>query len=53
MTLVGTKAVFPDKTAGSIINTKGPYCWGYIQGIRPHSDKCRYFHADNVLPCAL
>ena len=51
--LIGTKAVLPDKTAGSIISNKGAHCWGYIQGICPHLDKHRYFHPGDIVPCAL
>jgi len=34
------------------ISSKSAHCWGYIQGICPHSDSCRYLHPADIVPCA-
>ena len=48
----------PDKTVVDVVidsqrsvSSKSAHCWGYIQGICPHSDTCRYLHPADVVPC--
>ena len=58
-TLGGNKPVLHDKvTSESDINqhrsvsSKSAHCWGYIQGICPHSETCKYLHPADIAPCA-
>lgn len=57
-TLSGNKSGLPDKVAIDVVNdsqrsvsSKSAHCWGYIQGICPHSDSCRYLHPADIVPC--
>lgn len=58
-TVGGSKSGLPDQTAIDVaidshrsVSSKSAHCWGYIQGICPHSDSCRYLHPADVGPCA-
>jgi hypothetical protein len=54
-TLVGSKSAFPSKTfveseEGASRSVRN--CWGYIQGICPHTDESyRCVHPTDILPC--
>jgi hypothetical protein len=57
-TLGDNKSGLPDKTAVDVdvdlrrsVSSKSAHCWGYIQGICPHSDTCRYLHPADIVPC--
>jgi hypothetical protein len=60
MTLVGSKSAVPGKTlveseadTSRSVSSRGAHCWGYIQGLCPHTDEgCRYVHPTDILPCA-
>jgi hypothetical protein len=60
-TFVGSKsAAVPGKTlvesdadASRSVSSRSAHCWGYIQGLCPHTDEgCRYVHPTDILPCA-
>lgn len=56
-TLGGNKSGLPDKTAIDVavdshrsVSSKSAHCWGYIQGICPHLDTCKYLHPADIVP---
>jgi hypothetical protein len=58
-TLGGNKYFLPDKTTVESdteprrsVSSTSAHCWGYIQGVCPHSEACKYLHPADVVPCA-
>ncbi|KAI0290365.1 hypothetical protein BC826DRAFT_1027265 [Russula brevipes] len=56
-TLVGHKPSLPDKTAAESsadpplsVSSRGAHCWGYIQGVCPHAEQCKYLHPADIVP---
>jgi len=55
-TLGGSKSGLYDTAIDVVIDprrsvsSKSAHCWGYIQGICPHSDTCRYLHPTDIVP---
>jgi hypothetical protein len=58
-TLVGNKPILEKTAAESSadpplsVSSKSAHCWGYIQGVCPHSENCKYLHPADIVPCAL
>ena len=59
LTLAGNKSVLYDKTTVEpevdlrrSVSSKSAHCWGYIQGVCPHSETCKYLHPADIVPCA-
>ncbi|KAI0290368.1 hypothetical protein BC826DRAFT_1106495 [Russula brevipes] len=56
-TLVGHKPSLPDKAAAEFrsdpplsVSSRGAHCWGYIQGVCPHAEQCKYLHPADIVP---
>ena len=49
----GTVAGAPEpSTAQRSSSSQSAHCWGYIQGLCPHSgDTCKFIHPSNIVPC--
>ena len=60
MTLVGSKSAAPGKTFAESeldtfrsVSSRSAHCWGYIQGLCPHTDdSCKYIHPTDLECCA-
>ncbi|KAH9988844.1 hypothetical protein BJV77DRAFT_723618 [Russula vinacea] len=57
LTLAGNKSVLYDKTTVEpevdlrrSVSSKSAHCWGYIQGVCPHSETCKYLHPADIVP---
>ncbi|KAF8485704.1 hypothetical protein DFH94DRAFT_707120 [Russula ochroleuca] len=56
-TLGGNKSLLHEKTMAESeidirrsVSSKSAHCWGYIQGVCPHSETCKYLHPADIVP---